>query len=60
MKIKHISYLKREIDECLEWINEYIETHVIKKEDILKFDYELVKDAVNGRFWKIHLFYYED
>lgn len=60
MKIEHISYLKREINECLEWINEYIETHEIKKEDILKFDYELVKDAVNGRFWKIHLFYFED
>lgn len=56
MKIKHISYIQRERDESLEWINEYIETHEIKKEDILKFDYELVKNAVEGRFWKIHLF----
>ena len=60
MKIEHISYIQRELDESLEWINEYIETHEIKKEDILKFDYELVKNAVEGRFWKIHLFYCKD
>lgn len=60
MIIEHISNLHREFDECLDYINQYIETHGIKKEDILKFDYELIKDAVNGRFWKIHLFYCKD
>lgn len=60
MKIKRFSHLHRDFDECLDYINEYIELHRIKKEDILKFDYELVKDAVNGRFWKIHLFYCKD
>lgn len=60
MKINHISYLHRELDECLDIINDYIETHGIKKEDILKFDYNEIKDAVNGRFWKIHLFYCKD
>lgn len=61
MKIKRFSHLNRDFDECLDYINNYIETFGIKKEDILKFDYELVKDdAGNGRFWKIHLFYCKD